>query len=371
MTDRPPQTPKPTPDSAPKRSAFSPFGYASFTVIWAASVVSNIGTWMYNAASGWLMTDLNPDPLIVSLVQVATTAPMFLLALPAGALADILPRRRFLLVFESAITIVSAIFAAMISFHLVTAGNLLLFTFLIGAGSALTAPAWQAVVPQLVPRRELHAAIAANSVGFNISRALGPALGGLLAGAMGIAAPFWINAISNLGIVGSLWWWRPPAKAGVHGQPAERFVSAMRVGLRHARSNADLRATLARAVAFFLFSSAYWALLPLVAHDRIASGPRTLRLSPRRDRRRRGVRRLRDAGAERASSGRRSGQRGHARHRACAVALRGGADAGGGARRQPDRRRGLDRGAGLSQRRGAVRPARLGARARPRQSTRP
>jgi MFS family permease len=118
-------------------SVWSPFRSTTFTVLWTATVVSNIGTWMYNAASGWLMTSLDPDPLIVSLVQVATTLPVFLVAIPAGALTDIVDRRRFLLVTEVAITVVSAIF-------LVTPLILLLFAFLIGVSSALSAPAWQA-----------------------------------------------------------------------------------------------------------------------------------------------------------------------------------------------------------------------------------
>src|SRR5712691_12602126 len=130
----------------PVTSPWSPFRHATFTVLWTATVVANIGTWMYNAASGWLMTSLNTDPLIVSMVQVATTLPMFLFALPAGALADIIDRRKFLIVAEIAYTAISFAFAAIVWLGLVTPGNLLLFTFLIGAGGALTAPAWQAVV---------------------------------------------------------------------------------------------------------------------------------------------------------------------------------------------------------------------------------
>ena len=124
-----------------------------FTVVWTATVVSNIGSWMYNAASGWLMTTLSPDPLIVALVQVATGLPVFLFALPAGALADIVDKRRFLIVAEGATTVVAAVFAAFVSFGLVTPATLLLFAFLIGVGGAVTAPAWQAIVPRLVPRR--------------------------------------------------------------------------------------------------------------------------------------------------------------------------------------------------------------------------
>ncbi len=253
-------------------SPWSPFRHATFTVLWTATVVANIGTWMYNAASGWLMTSLDASPLTVSLVQTATSLPMFLLALPAGALADILDKRRFLIASESAIAAVSALIAALVSLGLVTPGTLLLFTFLLGAGGALTAPAWQSIVPQLVPKAHLPAAVAANSVGINLSRAVGPALGGAIAGGLGIAAPFLLNAVSNLGVIGALLWWRYPQKASRH-LPAERFRSALRAGFRHARSNPHLRATLMRAVGFLLFASAYWALLPLVARSQIAGGP--------------------------------------------------------------------------------------------------
>src|SRR5207245_10480888 len=127
---------------------------------------------------------------------------------------------------EAAITAVSAIFAAIVWFGLATPGNLLLFTFLIGMGGALTAPAWQSIVPQLVPRQDLHPAVAANSVGINVSRAIGPALGGVIVAKLGIATPFWFNAISNLGIVAALVWWHPP-QMGSRCLPLERFWSAI------------------------------------------------------------------------------------------------------------------------------------------------
>jgi MFS family permease len=262
--------------AAPRSSgatAFAaPFRHSAFAVIWTATLVSNVGGWMYSAASGWLMTSLDPDPLVVSLVQAASTLPIFLFALPAGALADIFDKRKFLIVVEVLTTAVSAVYAAMVGLGLATPANLLLFTFLIGAAGALTVPAWQAVVPQLVPKEDLPPAIAANSVGVNISRAIGPAFGGITIAGIGIAAPFWINAISNLGIVGALLWWRQ-AKTAVTQLPAEHFGQAMTAGLRYARHNPHLRATLVRAAGFFLFASAYWALLPLVARSQIASGP--------------------------------------------------------------------------------------------------
>jgi MFS family permease len=253
-------------------SAWSPFRHSIFTAVWTATVISNIGGWMFSAASAWLMTNLNSDPLIVSLVQVATTLPMFLFAIPAGALADILDKRLFLIVGESSITITSTMFAAIVWLNLTTPFNLLLFTFLTSVASTLTSPAWQAVVPQLVPKPDLSPAIAANSVGMNVSRAVGPALGGVMVAQIGISAPFWVNAFSNLGVIGALLWWRSPKTTKKH-LPVERFGSAIRTGLRHARHNPHLRATLIRAVGFFLFASAYWALLPLVTRTQIAGGP--------------------------------------------------------------------------------------------------
>jgi MFS family permease len=217
------------------------------------------------------MTSLTPDPLIVSLVQVATSLPMFLFALPAGALADIVDRRKFLALAESSITLISGIFTLLIWLDLVTPLNLLIFTFLIGLGGALAAPAWQAVVPQLVPREALSPAVTANSVGFNISRAIGPALGGAITAWLGMVMPFLINTVSNLGVIGALLWWRPSRER--NRLPAERFGRAIRTGFRHAVSNPHLRATLLRSVGFFLFGSAYWALLPLIARSRIAGGP--------------------------------------------------------------------------------------------------
>jgi MFS family permease len=257
-----------------KQQAASPWiavRHPAFAVVWIATVVANVGTWMYNAASGWLMTSLSPDPLTVSLVQVASSLPMFLFALPAGAIADIVDKRRFLIASEIVLTVTAAISAALVWLELVNPPVLLLFTFLLGAGAAFTAPSWQSIVPLLVPRQDLAAAVATNGVGVNISRAIGPALGGVVIGGLGIAAPFWVNALSNFAVIGALVWWHPPKSQG-SGLPSERLTGALVIGLRHARFNPKLRATLTRAVAFFFFASAYWALLPLVARNQIAGG---------------------------------------------------------------------------------------------------
>src|SRR4051812_58129 len=196
--------------SAPP-AALSPFKSRAFVVVWTATVVSNIGSWMQSTAGGWLMTSLDPDPHIVALVQVATMLPMFLLGLPAGALADIFDRRRLLITMEIVGTLLTVAFAVLVTLDRVNPLILLAFTFLAGAAAASITPAWQAIVPQLVARDELAPAIALNSAGFNISRAIGPAFAGLIIAYWGIGAPFWINGISNLAVVGALLWWRANA----------------------------------------------------------------------------------------------------------------------------------------------------------------
>jgi MFS family permease len=233
---------------------------------------ANLGIAMFDTAAGWFMTSLNADPMAVSLVQVATTLPMFLITLPAGALADIVDSRRFLITVQVLIAVISAAFATLVSLSFASPTTLLLATFLLGAAGALSAPAWLSITPFLVPRKDLDSAVALNSVGFNLSRAVGPALGGVAIAAIGIASPFWTFVATNLVIVAALLWWRSPRKS-VDSLPAERLSSAVRTGIRHAANNAPMRATLMRAIAFFPFASAYWALLPLVARAQMTEGP--------------------------------------------------------------------------------------------------
>jgi MFS family permease len=253
-------------------SAWGPFRYVTFAVLWAATVFSNIGSWMQNAAAGWLMTSLNPDPFQVALVQAVSTLPMFLFSLPAGALADIVNRRRLLIAVQIAAAALVALFAILVWLDWVNSNRLLTFMFLSGITTILTAPAWQAIVPELVPKQELSAAVALNGVGFNISRAIGPALAGPAIAALGMAAPFWLNAFSTLAVIAALIWWRS-AEPISQSLPAERFLSAIRSGLRYSLYNQDLRATLIRSAGFFPLASVYWALLPLLAREQIGGGP--------------------------------------------------------------------------------------------------
>ena len=227
---------------------------------------------MFDTSSNWLMTSLNPDPMMVSAVQVATTLPMFLLTLPAGALTDIIDARRMLIGAQLAVTAVSIVFAAIVTLHLATPSVLLATTFCLGGSGALAAPAWLVVTPMLVPKSDLDSAIAINNTSYNISRAVGPALGGLAIAAFGIALPFWCFCVGNIAVLAALIWWRVPRRSR-ETLPAERLVSALRTGLRYARNNRDIDSTLIRAVAFFPFASAYWALLPLVARAQMHNGP--------------------------------------------------------------------------------------------------
>jgi predicted MFS family arabinose efflux permease len=230
------------------------------------------GIAMSDAASAWLMTSLNADPRAVSMVQVAAFLPMFMFTLPAGAMVDIVEPRRFLLALESFITVLVVGFAAIVTLKLATPAALLALTFVLSAAWSIAAPAWAALYPLIVPRQDLEAAAAANSLSYNLSRAIGPALGGRLIAAFGVAAPFWGFALANATSVLALLAWKPPPRRD-RGLPAERLFSAMRAGVRHSLYNPHLRATLARTVAVFPFAAAFITLLPLVARSQMTSGP--------------------------------------------------------------------------------------------------
>ncbi|UJP05562.1 MAG: MFS transporter [Nitrosomonas sp.] len=252
--------------------AFSPFKHRIFTVLWVATLISNIGTWMFNVTSGWLMAELSPSPFMVSMVQVATTLPVFLFALPAGAVGDLFNRRQLLLWTQIFLAAVLFLFAVLLWKGHSNAWMLLLFTFLIGVGSAFAAPAWQAIVPRLVPRDTLISAITLNGVSMNIARAVGPALGGFILAAAGAVATVLLDAVSYLAVAAALLWWRTAA-VQIDTLPREHLSGAMRAGIRFALHSMPLRYTLIRALAFFICASAYWALLPLIAKDLLQGGP--------------------------------------------------------------------------------------------------
>jgi MFS family permease len=209
------------------------------------------------------MTSLTSSPALVGLLETAVTLPMFLFALPSGALADILDRRRILIFTQSWMLVTAAVLGILSLTGGVTPGVLLLLAFLLSTGNALNGPAWQASIPELVNREELSAAIALGSVGFNAARAIGPALGGIVIAASGPWAAFLLNAISFLGVIVVLVRWRRDHHESI--LPAERVFNAMRAGLRYVRYSPPLQAVMIRTAAFMIFASAMWATLPFLA----------------------------------------------------------------------------------------------------------
>jgi MFS family permease len=253
------------PPSETDASAWAPLRQPLFRALWLATVVSNIGTWMHEVGAGWLMVTLDPRPLMVSLVQAATALPVFLLALPGGALADILDRRRYLIAVQAWMLLAALLLALCTALDWMNAWALLGFTFALACGAALNVPAWAATVHELVPQPQLQAAIALNSLGVNLARAIGPAIAGVVVAMSGPQAAFLLNALSFTALIVVLARWRREPR--LDSLPAERFGGALRAGLRYVRQATALQHVMARAAGFFFFASAPWALLPLVAHN--------------------------------------------------------------------------------------------------------
>ncbi len=255
----------------PAASAWLPLRQTVFRALWLAALASNVGTWMQEVGGTWLMTSLTTSPILIALVQAATTFPIFLLALVAGALADVVDRRRLLLVTQSWMLLASAALGILTLLGLVSSGLLLALTFLLGLGAALNAPAWQAIIPELVVRRDLPSALALNGVAINLARALGPAAGGLIVAAAGPAATFLLNAASFLGVIVVLYRWRRPPRQSL--LPAENILGALFAGLRYVRHVPELHAVLVRSCAFIVFGSALTALLPVIVRFSLRGGP--------------------------------------------------------------------------------------------------
>ncbi|MDB5879381.1 MAG: transporter, partial [Variovorax sp.] len=195
-------------------------------------------------------------------IQTAATLPIFLLAIPAGVLSDILDRRRFLIAVQILLACVSGTLLVLARTDSLTVESLVALTFVGGIGAALMGPTWQSIVPELVPRSDLKNAVALNSLGINIARALGPAAGGLLLASFGAGAAYGADVASYVFVIAALVWWKRPA--AVDTGLSEQFFGAFRAGLRYARASKELHVVLLRAAVFFLFASSVWALLPLV-----------------------------------------------------------------------------------------------------------
>jgi MFS family permease len=263
-------------ETEPKLSGFEPLSVPLFRDLWLASIVSNLGSWMQDTAGTWLMTVLTPSPLLIALMQTAAALPVVVLGLPAGATADIFDRRRLLIFWQGWMLAAVAFLSVLTFFDIISPWILLILTFLLNIGAAMNSPAWQAIVPEVIPRAQLPDAISLNSAGFNLARALGPALGGLavalfVSATTGSASVFLLNSLSFVGVMLVLYRWKrnPLFKSAL---PSERIRGSMRSGIRYMRYAPMLQAAFVRTFIFTLFVSAVWALLAVVAHNDLHQG---------------------------------------------------------------------------------------------------
>ncbi|HEY0885855.1 MAG TPA: MFS transporter [Ramlibacter sp.] len=244
-------------------SPLAPLRRPVFRMLWFTWLAANTTMWMNDVASAWLMTSLAPSPLWVALVQSASTLPVFLLGLPSGALADILDRRRFLMVTQFWVAGIATVVCLAVVFDMMSAPLLLALTFANGVGLAMRWPVFAAIVPELVPRQQLPLALALNGVSMNISRIVGPLLAGAIIAAAGSAWVFALNALLSVVAGFTIMRWRRVHQESPLGR--ERLTSAMRVGVQYVRQSRRLRGVFARIAVFFFHSTALLALLPLVA----------------------------------------------------------------------------------------------------------
>lgn len=253
--------------------AWSPLKIKLFRAMWLAILGSNVGTWVNDVAAAWVMAERTGSPLMVALVQSATTVPVVLLALAAGTLADIVDRRRYLLFTQGWMLLVAATLATLTALDLLTPPLLVGLTFAMGCGAAMAMPAQAAIVSELVPRPMLASAVALNSIGINIARSLGPAIGGLIVAQLGAGWAFGLNALSFAAMLWVLFTWKPEAQAS--NLPPEGFGAGLRAGLRYALRAGRLQAVLIKSAGFFFFASAVTALLPLVVRSELHGGAGT------------------------------------------------------------------------------------------------
>ncbi|CAN5568018.1 MFS transporter [soil metagenome] len=268
------ETPNSSPATAnaspiPTSDGFAPLRIPLFRDRWIASTVSSLGTWMQDTAGTWLMTSLTTSPLLIALMQTAASLPVLALGLLAGATADLFDRRKLLIFWQCWMLVSVAVLAVLTFLGHISPWSLLAFTFLLNVGSSMNNPAWQAIIPELVPRELIPDTVSLNSASNNLARALGPALGGLMVAAFkstdtGTAWVFLLNAASFAGVIWVLVNWKrtPLFKSAL---PSERIAPSIRTGLRYVRYAPDLQASLIRAFTFTFFVSAIWSLLAVVA----------------------------------------------------------------------------------------------------------
>lgn len=247
-----------------KRSAWRPLRVPMFRNLLIADLMSDVGTFMQGVGAAWLMVSQGAGPLLVALTQTASALPFFLFALPAGALGDIFDRRKLILATEVWMFFVATALAVLTLLHWITPWMLLLLTLALAIGDALEAPTWRAVLPEVVPQDDLLPALALNGIEFNLARAIGPALGGFLIAVAGVATAFALNALSFLGVLWVIARWKRTARQS--SLPRETLTSATRAAIRYTRNAPEMLTVLGRIASIMFFASAFWALLPTVAH---------------------------------------------------------------------------------------------------------
>lgn len=256
-----------------RAATLAPFRSRTFLKIWSASLVSNFGSLIQAVGASWLMTSLAPTPDYVALVQASTTLPIMLLALPAGAVADIWDRRVIMLIAQGLMLAVSVALAVVTYLGHITPWSLLIMTFLIGCGTALYGPAWQSSVGEQVPREHIPAAVALNTMSYNMARSAGPAIGGIIVAAAGAFAAFVVNTFTYVALLFTLATWKRPKPES--SLPPESMLMAMSAGIRYSRLSPAIRTVLLRAFVVGALASSIWALMPLIARDLLGGSART------------------------------------------------------------------------------------------------
>ncbi len=260
------------PDKTPdQKHIFSALGDSFFRMLWIANVMSLVGSWMHETAAAWLMTSMTVSPVMVALLQTAMTLPFFLLALPAGALADIIDRRKILIAAQTIMLLAACALGICTLTGAVTPVVILVLTFALAIAAAVNAPTWQSIIPELITRDRLQSAVTLGSVAFNVARVAGPVLGGLFLALTGPASVFFINALSFTGVIFALmrWRYRQPEQS----LPAERFFGAIRTGVGYVRHVPQVKTVLLRMAIFSFFGGSLWAFLPIIARVRLDLSP--------------------------------------------------------------------------------------------------
>ncbi|WP_447647679.1 MFS transporter [Microbacterium forte] len=245
-------------------AGFAPLAVPIFRLVWLASIVSNIGSWMQTVGAQWLLVQDDSSPLLVALVQTASAAPVLLFAIPAGVIGEFLNRRRVLLWSQTVQLAVVLGLTYLTAVGQTTTTILLASTFVLGTVSAIQLPAFQALVPDIVPPKLLIDAASLSSIGVNIARAVGPAIAGLVVAQFGVAAVFLLNALSFLVFLGVLLFWKTYSPPVARPEP---FVDATRAGIRYIRHSRIVRRILLRLAVFLIPANALWALLPTIAKN--------------------------------------------------------------------------------------------------------